>query len=79
MHPAATLYDSLADFIAGLSPQAMLDLRPSETVQARMEALVSEEKSRPLSHEEKDELDHYLVLERLMRLGKAHAAVKLAR
>jgi DNA replicative helicase MCM subunit Mcm2 (Cdc46/Mcm family) len=43
-----------------------------------LESLVEKEKEHGLSAGEKDELDHFLVLERLIRLAKAHARIQLA-
>ena len=44
----------------------------------RLEDLIEKEKEAPLSATEKDELDHYIVLERLIRLAKVHARLRLA-
>lgn len=43
-----------------------------------LEELIEQEKDGLLTASEKDELDHYLVLERLIRLAKAHARLKLS-
>ena len=71
------VYDDVADFIANMNPQKILELRASEQSKERMVFLTEKEKESSLSHEEKDELDHYLVLERLIRLTKAHARQRL--
>jgi DNA replicative helicase MCM subunit Mcm2 (Cdc46/Mcm family) len=42
-----------------------------------MEDLLEQEKRTQLTPAEKDELDHYIILERLIRLAKAHARIKL--
>jgi hypothetical protein len=47
-----------------------MSLRPSPEVARRFEALVEKSKAVALSREEKDELDHFIVLERLIRLAK---------
>jgi DNA replicative helicase MCM subunit Mcm2 (Cdc46/Mcm family) len=44
----------------------------------RLEDLIEKEKEAPLSATEKDELDYYIVLERLIRLAKVHARLRLA-
>ena len=77
MQQGISIYDSVADFIASLGPQQVLDLRPAPQMQDRLAVLLTQEKEGGLAHEEKDELDHYLVLERLIRLAKAHARLKL--
>lgn len=71
-------YSSVADYIAMMNPQKVLEMRPSAEMQARIEDLIEKEKDAGLNAEEKDELDHYVVLERLIRLAKARAHFLLA-
>ena len=67
-------YEEVIDFIAaGTTPQNVIDFRPSDAAQERLEELISLEKEGSLSSEEKFELDHYMQLEHLMRLAKARA------
>ena len=67
-------YEEVIDFIAaGTTPQNVIDFRPSNAAQERLEDLLSREKEGLLSAEEKFEFDHYLQLEHLMRLAKARA------
>lgn len=73
-----TVYDHVADFIAEMNPAKLLQLRATATDRERLEALIDKEKDIGLTLVEKDELDHYLVLERLIRLAKAHARQRLA-
>ncbi len=73
-----TVYDHIADFIASMDPQKVLELKAPPGMSTRLEDLIDKEKEVGLSLEEKDELDHYLVLERLIRLAKAHARLRLA-
>lgn len=47
-------------------------------MQDRLEELIEKEKMRGLTAAEKDELDHYIVLERLIRLAKARALYRLS-
>jgi hypothetical protein len=75
---AQTVYDHVADFIAGMNPQRVLELKAPEAMSIRLEDLIDKEKEGTLSSEEKDELDHYLVLERLIRLAKSHARLRIA-
>lgn len=75
---AQLAYDHVADFIATMNPAKILELRAPETMRLRFEELIEQEKDGQLSATEKDELDHYIVLERLIRLAKAHARLKLA-
>jgi hypothetical protein len=73
-----TVYDHVADFIAEMNPAKLLQLRATDKDRERLEALIEKEKEEGLTSIEKDELDHYLVLERLIRLAKAHARQRLA-
>ena len=75
---AQSTYDTVADFIASMNPKKVLEMRASAEMQQRLEELIEKEKSEKLSLAEKDELDHYIVLERLIRLAKARALYRLA-
>ncbi len=75
---APNTYDMIADFIASMNPKKTMELKAPVEMQKRFEALVEKEKIASLSNEEKDELDHYIVLERLIRLAKANAALRLS-
>ena len=67
-------YEEVIDFIAaGTTPQNVIDFRPSDAAQQRLDDLLTREKDDALSAEETSELDHYLQLEHLMRLAKARA------
>ena len=72
-----TIYDHVADFIADMNPAKLLELRAPESARERLEELINKEKESSLTFAEKDELDHYLVIERLIRLAKAHARQRL--
>lgn len=67
-------YEEVIDFIAaGTTPQNVIDFRPSEAAQERVENLLALEKEGEISSVEKSELNHYLQIEHLMRLAKARA------
>lgn len=76
---ASTAYDTVADFLASMNPAKILELHAPEHMQERLEALLEKEKESGLTKEEKDELDHYVVLERLIRLAKANAYLRLSK
>jgi hypothetical protein len=63
-------YDQIAKLIAELNPAKVMALKANEELQHRFEDLVIKSKESSLSYQEKDELDHYIVLERLIRLAK---------
>lgn len=68
-----SMYDQVADLMASLAPDKVLKLKASAEMQIRFELLVDKSKEGELTTQEKDELDHYVVLERLMRLAKIRA------
>ena len=72
------VYDQIADFIAAMNPTKILELRAPQAASERLESLIAKEKETTLTPAEKDELDHYLILERLIRLSKAHARLRLS-
>lgn len=63
-------YDQIAELIAELNPAKVMALKANEELQNRFENLVEKSKESSLNLQEKDELDHYVVLERLIRLAK---------
>ena len=73
-----TIYDHIADSIAAMNPAKVLELHAPQVASQRLMALIEKEKESELTPSEKDELDHFLVLERLIRLAKAHARLRLA-
>ncbi|MDB9512194.1 hypothetical protein PN499_13455 [Kamptonema animale CS-326] len=58
-------------------PEAILAIRPTPALQARMSELLDRNKSGNLSAKEEVELDRYLLLEHWVRLAKAHAYKRL--
>lgn len=67
------IYDQVAEILARLDPQTLRSLKASEVLQQRFEFLVSKRSEGSLTFSEKDELDHFIVLERLFRLAKIRA------
>ena len=63
-------YDQIAELIAELNPAKVMASKANKELQMRFENLVSKSKESSLDNREKDELDHYIVLERLIRLAK---------
>lgn len=60
-----------------MSPTMTLKMAAPKEMQMRLEFLINKEKKESLSSNEKEELDHYIVLERLIRLAKANALVRI--
>ena len=65
-----SVYDQIADLIARLDPIQVSTLRATPEMQERLEFLIDKSKEQTLNAKEKDELDHFIVLERLIRLAK---------
>ena len=63
----------IAEFIASMKPADVVAFQPSKATRDRVWGLVAKEKDEGLSKEETTELDHYMELEHIMRLAKAHA------
>lgn len=74
-----TAYDEIADLLSTADPTRLLNLRASEEMQQRLEFLIEKSKASDLDKAEKDELDHYIVLERLIRLAKIRARARAER
>jgi len=67
-------YEEIINFLAaGITSQSLIEFQPSETVKERVGDLIFREKNEGISSDEKLELDHYLILEHLLRLAKASA------
>ena len=67
------VYDQVATLLAGLDSAKLAALKASPDMQKRFEQLARQAHYEQLSTEDKDELDHYIVLERLIRLAKLRA------
>ena len=71
-----TAYDQVAELLSRAEPVELDRLQASKEMQARLELLISKSKEVGLIEYEKDELDHYIVLERLVRLAKIRARAR---
>lgn len=66
-------FDQLANLIAQLAPAALLELKASPEVQQRYEWLIRQRNNNGLTPQETDELTHFIVFERLVRMAKIKA------
>ena len=71
-------YDSLADFIAALDPIKVLGFHAPTKIQKRVEELLEQKQDTRLTLTEQEELDHYLILEHIVRLAKSRARLHLS-
>jgi len=69
----ANVYDQIADFMANMSPQKVVAFQASDTNQKRLDFLLDKQKMEGLSDKEKSELEHYLIINRIIGLAKARA------
>lgn len=74
----AEIFDDVAEALAIMDPEKILELRASEKMIGRVEALVEKKKDGVISVEETTELEHYLALDLLINLTKARARRLLA-
>ncbi len=70
-----SVYDQIAGLIAQLEPKKILALQASPDMQSRFELLVQKSKNQDITPKEEDELNHFIVLERLFRLSKIKAHI----
>lgn len=75
---ASAIFDEIVDFIAAQNPEQVLAFKASEKASQRYELLVQKEKTEGLTAAEKEELENYEILERIMRRAKAKARILLA-
>ncbi len=71
--PDTQIYDEIVDFIAGSDPRRVLDFKASEATNQRVTELLEKEREGRVTEAEQEELDHYLMLEHIIRLAKAKA------
>ena len=67
------VYDEVADFMATMNPAKVIEFKPSIANQNRFAFLLDKQTDTDLSGDEKSELEHYLVLNRIIGLAKARA------
>jgi len=68
-----SIYDQLAETIARAEPEKVLEMRASKDMQQRFNTLAEKSKNQEISRQERDELNHFVVIERLLRLAKIRA------
>lgn len=68
-----SIYDQIAEMIARIEPEKVLDMQASDDIQQRFNMLLQKHENEEISRQEKDELNHFIVLERLLRLAKIRA------
>lgn len=72
------IYDSLAELMAGMDPKKVLAFQAPEDIQNRVEFLLEKKETDLLSEKESEELEHYFILEHIVRLAKSRARLRIA-
>ena len=68
-----SIFDEISLFIAGMNTKKVVAFKPSPVHQQRLDFLLDKQKDTLLSAEEKSELEHYLIINRIVGLAKARA------
>ncbi len=68
-----TVYDEVANFMATMNPEKVIAFNPCEANQNRFDVLLDKQKQKQLSLEEKNEIEYYLMLNRIIGVAKARA------
>ena len=68
-----TVYDEVATFMASMNPKKVIAFKPSKANQNRLDFLLDKQKEKGLSDLETSELEHFLMLNRIIGLAKARA------
>lgn len=71
--PDIHIYDEIVNFIAKTNPESVLAFKASDSTNQRVSVLLEKERENNITTAEKEELDHYLMMEHIMRLAKAKA------
>lgn len=71
----SSAYDELVGFIAQIDPQRVLSFRLSPKTAQRVENLIDREKNNRITRAERDELDTYMHLSKIIMLAQSHAKI----
>ncbi len=73
-----SIYDEIAEFMAGMNPEKVIAFKPSADNQMRLDFLLDKQKNSGLTAAEKSELEHFLIVNRIVGLAKVRAFRMLA-
>jgi hypothetical protein len=73
-----SIYDEVATFMASMNPAKVVAFKASEAHQARLDLLLDKQQEEGLTADEKSEIEHFLMLNRIIGLAKARAINLLA-
>ncbi len=69
----SSVLNEISNFIAGMNPEKVINFKASDSSQNRLDFLLSKQKNEALDINEKSELEHYLIINRIVGLAKARA------
>lgn len=72
------IYDSLAELMAGMDHKKVLAFHAPQDIQSRVEFFLEKKATDSISEKEADELEHYFILEHIVRLAKSRARLRLS-
>ena len=70
-------YDEIAALLAEMDPAKLVSIKATPVLQERVEDLLEKNREVGLTEEEKVEIEHYLIINRLFTLAKIKARRKL--
>jgi hypothetical protein len=73
-----SVYDEIAFFMASMNPERVVAFKPSQENQGRLDFLLDKQHDESLTFDEKSELEHFLIINRIIGLAKARALNLLA-
>jgi hypothetical protein len=69
----SSVFDEISTFIANMNPEKVVNFTPSPVHQQRLDLLLDKQTETTLSADERNELEQYLILNRMVGLAKARA------
>lgn len=66
-------YDEIATLLADMDPAKLIAIKSSTKLQERIDFLLEKNRTEGLSEEEKIEMEHYLIINRLFMMAKIKA------
>jgi hypothetical protein len=72
------VFEEVSAFVAGMNPEKVVAFKPSQQSQNRLDYLLDKQQDEGLTYEEKSELEHFLIINRIIGLAKARALNLLA-
>jgi hypothetical protein len=73
-----SVYEEIASFMASMNPEKVVAFKASKENQGRLDFLLDKQQDEGLSLDEKSELEHFLIINRIIGLAKARALNLLA-